>query len=54
MGRRRGFGGKRTLRWLAKIYPKDVFADRRAAVLADVVLIVFAIVVLFLVTLSVA
>ena len=42
-----GLGGS-ALRWLAKIYPKDVFTNRRAAVLADVVLLVFAGVVLLL------
>ncbi len=45
-------GGTRTLRWLAKIYPKDIFADRRAAVLADVMLLVFAIAALFVLTVS--
>ncbi len=45
-------GGTPTLRWLAKIYPKDIFADRRAAVLADVMLLVFAIAALFVLTVS--
>jgi hypothetical protein len=45
-------GGTRTLRWLAKIYPKDIFADRHAAVLADGMLLVFAIVALFVLAVS--
>jgi hypothetical protein len=35
------------VRWLAnKLYPKDAFADRRGALLADTVLLVSAIVAL--------
>ncbi len=34
------------MRWLAKFYPKDAFADRRGALLADSVLLVAAIVAL--------
>jgi hypothetical protein len=41
------------VRWLVKkIYPKDSFADRRGALLADSVLLVSAIVALFVLAVS--
>jgi hypothetical protein len=41
------------VRWLVKkIYPKDAFADRRGAVLADSVLLASAIVALFVLAVS--
>jgi hypothetical protein len=41
------------VRWLVnKIYPKDAFADRRGALLADSILLVSAIVALLLLAVS--
>jgi hypothetical protein len=36
------------MRWLARFYPKDVFADRRAALLADSILLAVGVVLLLL------
>lgn len=36
------------MRWLARLYPKDVFSDRRTALLADLVLLAVGIVVVLL------
>jgi hypothetical protein len=36
------------VRWLARLYPKDIFADRRAALLADSVLLAIVLVLLLL------
>ncbi|MEE8214752.1 MAG: hypothetical protein V3R79_09195, partial [Alphaproteobacteria bacterium] len=45
--RRPGRGGDFAVRWLAnKLYPKDAFAARRGALLADSILLVSAIVAL--------
>jgi len=38
--------GKPDVRWLARLYPKHVFADRRAALSADIALLAVGIAIL--------
>jgi len=42
------------VRWLARLYPKHVFADRRAALSADIALLAVGIAILVVFALSLA
>lgn len=41
------------MRWLARLYPKHVFADRRAALSADIALLAVGLVILVVFALSI-
>jgi hypothetical protein len=42
------------MRWLARLYPKDAFADRRSALLADIILLALGVTVVLVLALSLA